>query len=148
MFERAGVPRFFQATIESVQGGVEIIKKNETDERKGKITAALRQGVLQRGRVHETRDVIKHGGAEERFDSFQDEYGAIGARNAEVAPEKKPQLAEDANHKTRSPLDAAESWPVRRRKTSSSEEAPELSLSLEAVPPRSRRPASTTATRS
>jgi len=46
-------------------------------------------------------------GAEERLDGFQHEYGAIGTRNAEVAPEEKPQLAEDADHGTRSPLDVA-----------------------------------------
>src|SRR6267154_1088553 len=31
MLERAGVARFFQTAVESVQCGIQIIKKNETD---------------------------------------------------------------------------------------------------------------------
>jgi len=44
------------------------------------------------------------------------EYGAIGTRNAEVAPEEKPQLAEDADHGTRSPLDVAAWWTGKAEK--------------------------------
>src|ERR1700674_71657 len=148
MLECAAVPRYFQTAIKGVQRGVQIIKKNKAHKRESEITAALRQSALQFGSIHETGDIVKHGGAEEGLDRFQEEYGAIGARNREGAPEEKPQLAKDAHHSAAPLSGASAPRAVRRRKTSSREEAPVLNMSVEGVSQASRRPASITATRS
>src|SRR6266851_1663664 len=122
-----------------------VIQEDKADEREGEITAALGKGVLKLGSVHEPRDVIKHGGSEERLNGFQNEHGAIGAGDGEVAPEKEPELTEDADHSAMLRSEAPAPRPVRRRKTSSRESEPAARFSAEGESQARRRPASRTA---
>src|SRR5882762_7463449 len=131
MLESAGIPRFFQAAIEGVQSSVQVIQEDKADEREGKITAALGKGALKLRSIHEARDVIKHGGAEERFSSFQNEHGAISAGDGEIAPEKEPEFAEDADHSAMLRSGAPAPRRVRLRKTCAREAAPGLRCSAE-----------------
>src|SRR5579859_2291984 len=82
MFERARVPRFLETAVKSIDGGVEIIQKNETDQREGKVTFVLWKGVLKLRAVYEARHIEKHGNAEQRFDSIKQKNGAVGAGDA------------------------------------------------------------------
>ena len=100
MLERAAVARFLEAAIKGVKSCVEIIEKNKPHQRKLEIAAALGQGTLQAGSVHEACHVIKHRCAEEPFDGLQNENGTVGTRDAEIAPEKEPDFAENARHGT------------------------------------------------
>src|ERR1700676_4271731 len=81
VLEGAGIAGFFEAMIESVEGGVEIVQKDETDKGEGEVAAALRESLLESGAVDEARDVIEGGGTEKGLDGFDDKHGAIGARN-------------------------------------------------------------------
>jgi hypothetical protein len=52
---------------------------------------------LQLRAVNETGNVIEHGCAEERFDGFENEDGAIRACNGKIAMKKKPEVAEEGH---------------------------------------------------
>ena len=98
MFERAGVPRFFEAAVERIEGGIQVIEKDKTDESKGEVAATLREHLAKFGAVHEASDVIEHRSAKKGLDDFHNERAAIGLRDIDVATEEKPEFTEEWNH--------------------------------------------------
>src|SRR5262249_6683238 len=88
---------FVEAAVECVQGDPEIIEKSKADKCKGEVAAALGKRQRKCGAVHETSNVIDHGGAEERPRGFEKKGRAIGAGDGEVAPKEEPQLGKDAH---------------------------------------------------
>ena len=160
VFEGAGVAGLFEAAIESVEGGAEVIEEGKADERKSEVAGAGRQRMLEFGAIDEAGNVIQSGGAEEGFDGFEEEGGAVGLRDGEVAPEEDGELAQGANHEPS--LSAAESsWetkagsagagrsrPVRRRKASSRVDVPVRALRAESISQARRQPESMMAMRS
>src|SRR5579859_180587 len=148
MFERARVPRFLETAVKSIDGGVEIIQKNETDQREGKVTFVLREGVLKLGAVYEARHIEKHGNAEQRLDSIKQKNSAVGACDGKVAPEEKPQLAKRPDHSVELSSAKCGLCPVSRRKASSRDAAPVRFFKRGTESQASSRPASMMATRS
>ena len=161
VLESAGVAGLFEAAIESVEGGAEVVEEGKADERKGEVGGAGRQGMLEFGAIDEAGDVIESGGAEESFDGFEEEGGAVGLRDGEIAPEKDGKLAQGANHEPSlsaaaesicetkaGSAGAGRSRPVRRRKASSRVDVPVRALRAESVSQARRRPASMMAMRS
>src|SRR5579864_204445 len=148
MFQRASVAGFREAAVESVHRGIQIVKKHEADQGKSKITSALRERLLELRAIHEARNVKKHSNPEEGLDGFQNEDGAVGARNGEVAPKESPDLAQGTVHCDASSALRCGVRPVSRKKASSRVVEPVLSLSAASVSQARRCPASITAMRS
>src|SRR6266699_3204137 len=78
VFKCAGIAGFFEAAVESVERGIEVIEKNEADEREGKVTAGLGKSLAEFGAIDEAGDVIKGGGAEQGLHDFHDEGTTVG----------------------------------------------------------------------
>src|SRR5579859_1357063 len=148
VFERAGVARFFEAAIEGVECGVEVIEENETDESESEVAAGLRKRLAKLGAFDEARDVIKGGGAEEGLHDFHDERTAIGFGDEEVAEEEEPEFAKEGDHERSSGAGDSCGWPVRRKKASSRVEAEDWRWRAAGVSSAMRRPCWRTATRS
>jgi len=99
VLEGAGVTRFLQAAIKSVEGSAEIVEIDKPDQGECKVRATLRQGFFELGTIDEHGNVIKHRGAKESFDNFHDEAGAVGTGDGEIATEEQPKFAQDADHR-------------------------------------------------
>ena len=98
VFECAGVAGFFEAAVEGVEGGVEVIEKDETDEREREVAAGLRKSLAEFGAIDEAGDVIKRGGAEQGLRDFHDKWAAIGLGDVQIAAEEEPEFAEEGDH--------------------------------------------------
>src|SRR6266852_4277852 len=99
-------------------------------------------------RINKASDVVKHGRAEERFNSFEDEGAAVGTGDAQIAPKENKKLAQGANHEVGASCSGGRWLPVRRRKASSREVADARDFIAAGVSKAMRRPSRRTATRS
>src|SRR6476646_6778060 len=57
VFECAGIARFFEAVVEGIQSGVEVIEEDETDEGESEVAAGLRESLAKLGAFDETGSV-------------------------------------------------------------------------------------------
>src|SRR5215470_11147280 len=97
MLQRAGVAGFFEAAVEGIKSGAQIIEKHEANEAESEVAAALWKRFAKPWTIHETRHVIKHGCPEKSLHDFHDEWAAIGLCDEEIAPEKEPDLEEEGH---------------------------------------------------
>ena len=119
MFKRARITRLFEAAVERIECGIQIVEKYETNESEGEVAAVLWKSLAQFGAVHEARDVIKHCRAEKCLHDFHKERAAIGFRDKQVAVEEEPELAQKSHQARGSAESELCVWPVRRKKASS-----------------------------
>src|SRR5208337_150747 len=123
------IPRFQEAAIETVQRRIEIVEKYESHQRVSKVRVSLRQRLAQLRRIHETRHIVKHRYAKQRFDRLQDKRAPVGAGDPEVALKKEKQIAKGAHHAGRASTSGGTGRPVSRKKTCSREDAPAFARS-------------------
>src|SRR5215468_5903427 len=97
MLQRAGVAGFFEAAVEGIKSGAQVIEKHEANEAESEVAAALWKRLAKLRTIHETRHVIKHGRAEKRLCDLHDEWAAIGLCDEQIAPEKEPKLEEEGH---------------------------------------------------
>lgn len=121
MFERAGVAGFFKAAVKGVQRGVEVVEKGKADERESEVAATLRKGVAKFRTVHEARDVIEHGGAEQGLDGLEDDGAAVGFCDLQVAPEEEKKFQKEVCHERACSAGRSWLWPASRKNASSRE---------------------------
>src|SRR5262249_13066559 len=119
MLKSAAVSRLFQTAIKCIQSGIQIVKENEADERKGEIAATLGKSLAQFRTIHKTRDVIEHRRSKKRLDDFQYKRAAVRLRDVEIAAKEEPEFTQEGIHCGASSVAKSRLWPVRRKKASS-----------------------------
>ena len=88
VFERAGVARFFEAAVEGIESGVEIIEEDEPDEGESEVSAGLRESLAKLRAFDEACYVIEGSGAEQGLHDFHDEGAAVRLGDVQIAAEE------------------------------------------------------------
>src|SRR5262249_26820111 len=127
---------------------MQIIEEHQAYEGVGKIRLAAWQRFAQRGRIHESRNVIEGRRAKKRFDDFQDERTPVCAGNPQVALKESPEVTQQPHHEEGSSSGEVMRRPVSFPKASSSEPMAMAPRSAAGVSNATRFPWFSTATRS